>query len=47
MAMAHANEGDNAGGHFRVFVEVTVFLFTHIVTIFVILSYVYCLTFIG
>jgi len=47
MAMAHASEGDNGGGHFRAFVEVTVFLFTHIVTIFVILSYVYCLTFIG
>ena len=47
MVMAHASEGDNGGGHFRAFVEVTVFLFTHIVTIFVILSYVYCLTFIG
>ena len=47
VAMAHASEGDNGGGHFRAFVEVTVFLFSHIVTIFVILSYVYCLTFIG
>ena len=47
VAMAHASEGDNGGGHFRAFVEVTVFLFSHIVTIFVILSYVYCLTFFG
>ena len=47
VVMAHASEEDNGGGHFRAFVEVTVFLFTHIVIIFVILSYVYCLTFIG
>ena len=29
VAMAHASEGDNVGGHFRAFVEVTVFLFNH------------------
>ena len=45
VAMAHASEGDNRGGHFRAFVEVTVFLFSHIVTIFVMLCYGYCLTF--
>ena len=32
---------------FRIENNLHVFLFTHIVTIFVILSYVYCLTFIG
>jgi len=47
MAMAHASEGDNGGGHFRAFVEVTIFLLNHIVTIFVILCYGYCLTFFG
>ena len=44
VAMAHASEGDNGGGHFRAFVEVTIF-FNHIVIIFVMLCYGYCLTF--
>ena len=47
MAMAHASEGDNGGGHFRAFVEVTIFMFSYTVTIFVMLSYGICLTFYG
>ena len=45
--MAHASEGDNGGGHFRAFVEVTIFMFSYTVTIFVMLSYGICLTFYG
>ena len=47
VAMAHASEGDNGGGHFRAFVEVTIFMFSYTVTIFVMLSYGICLTFYG
>jgi len=47
MAMAHASEGDNGGGHFRAFVEITIFMFSCTVTIFVMLSYGICLTFYG
>jgi len=47
VAMAHASEGDNGGGHFRAFVEVTIFMFSCTVTIFVMLSYGICLTFYG
>ena len=29
MAMTHASEGDNGGGHFRAFVKVNIFFFNH------------------